>query len=279
MANVTVLGGASRQALASIRVEFAKLTSKLSADSAEQLSIDLFLVLRTLTSSIALRRALTDNSRESKAKSDLVADIFAKQISETAITIVASGAKLRWSTPNEYADAIEQLAVEAAANAAAADGKLAEVSEQLFDFAQVLIANPELRQTLNSSNEEINRRVNLLNSLIKGVYNKYTNLLLNAVVTNLRGRNIDSTLSQFAKYVSQSESKVIAQVTSAVKLSATQIDKLANSLSKQIGKKIQLNVDVDPKVLGGLSVRLDDELIDGTVSARLQEAGRMLSGI
>lgn len=279
MSNATVLGGASRQSLAAIRIEFAKIVSKLSGDAVEQLSRDLFLVLSTLSTSIALRRALTDNSREAKAKSDLVSDLFSKQTSDSAIAIVGSAAKLRWSSPNEFADAIEQLAVEAGANAAAASDKLPEVASQLFDFAQVLIANPELRQTLNSSNEAINRRVELLNNVTKGVYNKYTNLLLNAVVTNLRGRNIDFTLAQFSRYVSQSESKIIAQVSSAVKLTSAQAEKLANSLSKQIGKKIQLNVDVDPKVLGGLSVRLDDELIDGTVSARLQEAGRMLSGL
>ena len=276
---MTVLGGASRQSLAAVRDDFEKQTAKLSADAALKLSGDLFSVLQTLNESVALRRALTDNSRDASAKSDLVADLFAKNISSTATAIVANASKLRWSNPNEYADAVELLAVSAAAKAANEAGELALLSEQLFNFAQVLIANPELRQTLNSANESVARRIELLQNVTKGAYSNYTNSLLSAAIKNQRGRNIDNTLAQFSKYVSQSEQKVIAHVTAAVKLTPAQVEKLATSLSKQIGKKVQLNVEVDPKVLGGLSVHLDDELIDGTVSARLQEAGRILSGI
>ena len=111
------------------------------------------------------------------------------------------------------------------------------------------------------------------------LFRSYTNSLLSAAINNQRGRNIDNTLEQFSKYVSQSEQKIIAHVTTAVKLTAAQSERLSSSLSKQIGRKIQLNVDVDTKVLGGISVRLGDELIDGTVSARLQEVGRILTGI
>jgi len=276
---MSVLGGASRQSLAEISSDFEKQISKLSADAALKLSNDLFVVLQTLTNSVALRRALTDNSREASAKSDLVADLFAKSISNNAAVIVANAAKLRWSNPNQYADAIEQLAVQAVAKAANEAGQLSMLSQQLFDFAQVLIANPELRQTLNSANETSVRRIELLQNVIKGAYNVYTNSLLSAAINNQRGRNIDNTLEQFSKYVSQSEQKIIAHVTTAVKLTAAQSERLSSSLSKQIGRKIQLNVDVDTKVLGGISVRLGDELIDGTVSARLQEVGRILTGI
>ncbi|WP_345711686.1 F0F1 ATP synthase subunit delta, partial [Kineococcus glutinatus] len=41
---------------------------------------------------------------------------------------------------------------------------------------------------------------------------------------------------------------------------------------------VRLNVDVDPDVLGGLRVKVGDEVIDGTISSRLAEARRRLAG-
>ena len=71
--------------------------------------------------------------------------------------------------------------------------------------------------------------------------------------------------------------RVIAHVKSAVELSQAQKDKLASSLSGKIGQPVRLNVELDPKVLGGLSIRFADELIDATIVNRLADAGRALA--
>jgi F-type H+-transporting ATPase subunit delta len=44
------------------------------------------------------------------------------------------------------------------------------------------------------------------------------------------------------------------------------------------GAAIQLNVDVDPDVVGGLRVQVRGEVLDGTVSTRLDDARRRLAG-
>jgi len=44
------------------------------------------------------------------------------------------------------------------------------------------------------------------------------------------------------------------------------------------GRQIQLQVDVDPAVLGGISVRIGDEVLDGTVTRKLEAARRRLAG-
>jgi len=51
---------------------------------------------------------------------------------------------------------------------------------------------------------------------------------------------------------------------------------LADSLTKQIGQPVHLNIEIDPSVLGGISIRFGDEVIDGTISNRLAEASRAL---
>jgi len=70
----------------------------------------------------------------------------------------------------------------------------------------------------------------------------------------------------------------VAHVKTAVALEPAQQKNLATALSKAIGKPVHINVEVDPKVLGGISIRYGDEIIDGTVVNRLAEASRALVG-
>jgi F-type H+-transporting ATPase subunit delta len=66
-------------------------------------------------------------------------------------------------------------------------------------------------------------------------------------------------------------------VVAAAPLTAEQRSRLEASLQRRYGR-VRLNVDVDPSVIGGLRVQVGSELVDGTVSARLDEARRRLAG-
>jgi F-type H+-transporting ATPase subunit delta len=63
----------------------------------------------------------------------------------------------------------------------------------------------------------------------------------------------------------------VAEVTSAVPLDDAQKERLAQALSKVTGKQVEVLVVVDPYVLGGLTARIGDRVIDGTVRTRLQQ--------
>jgi F-type H+-transporting ATPase subunit delta len=225
-----------------------------------------------------MRRALTDNSRDAAAKAELISNLFGKNIGATAQSILATAASLRWSSPSELADAIEQIAVEAESVVADKNNELDKLEDQLFDFSQVLTANPELRQALNTSSDSDSGKVALLESIIKGKYANSTINLLRRVVSLRRGRNIDATLAAYSHYVTIRRNRVVAHVTTAVALDPAQQQNLISALSKAIGKTVHINVEVDPKVLGGLSIRYGDEIIDGTVVNRLAEASRALVG-
>jgi F-type H+-transporting ATPase subunit delta len=61
-------------------------------------------------------------------------------------------------------------------------------------------------------------------------------------------------------------------------LKAADRKRLQDSLAKQYGRDIHINEVVDPSVLGGIRVELGDDVIDGTVSSRLDDARRRLVG-
>jgi F-type H+-transporting ATPase subunit delta len=271
-----VLGGSSRVSVQTLRKSMDEIVNKQSASDAAVFASDLFTILTVLSTSIGVRRALTDNARDVSAKAELISNLFGKNISSQAQALLASASALRWSNPGEIADAIENLAVQAESACADKNGELEKVESQLFDFAQVLRANPELRQALNTSADTDQSKVSLLEAVVNGKYLTSTINLLRRVVTLRRGRSIDATLAAYAHYVSTRKDQVVAHVKSAVELSDSQLAKLVSTLSKQVGKDVRINLEIDPKVLGGISIRYADDVIDGTVVNRLAEAGRAL---
>jgi len=273
-----VLGGSSRQSLIALRGSLDKALNGLSAADAAAISNDLFTALLALDGSVGLRRALTDPSRDAASKSALITDLFGKSIGAKSLALLADAVALRWSAPSQFADAIEQLAVEAEASSANIDNKLENVANEIFDFSRLLIENPALRQALNTAADTEAHKAELLNSIFKGKYSDYSVRLLIQALRGLRGRNIERTISAYSHAVTARRNRVNAHIRSSIALTDAQKTKLGTALTKQIGQPVHLNIEIDPSVLGGLSIRFADEVIDGTIVNRLAEASRALAG-
>jgi F-type H+-transporting ATPase subunit delta len=273
-----ILGGSSRQSLIALRGSLDKALNGLSAADAAAISNDLFTALLALDGSVGLRRALTDPSRDAAAKGALISNLFGKNIGQQSLALLADAVALRWSAPSQFADAIEQLAVEAEASSANIDEKLEAVANEIFDFSRLLIENPALRQALNTAADTEAHKAALLNDIFKGKYSDYTVRLLIQALRGQRGRNIERTINAYSHAVTARRNRVNAHIRTSIALSDAQKSKLGAALTKQIGQPVHLNIEIDPSVLGGLSIRFADEVIDGTIVNRLAEASRALAG-
>ena len=274
---MAALGGASRQSLIAARKSLDELLKGLSAVDASALSAHLFTVVTTLDSSTPLRRALTDNSRDANSKAELAKELFGKSTSDLAIKLLINLTALRWSSPSNLGDVIEQLAVEAEASVANQNNELDRLEEEIFQFSRIVASDLELRQILNSAKYSGEGKRVLVAKLLASKVSPSTSRLLASLVSGMRGRSIERTIAFYASAAAARKMRVIAHVKSAVELSQGQKDKLASSLSGKIGQPVRLNVELDPKVLGGLSIRFADELIDATIVNRLADAGRALA--
>jgi len=274
---IAALGGASRQSLIAARKSLDELLKGLSPADASALSAQLFAVVTTLDSSTPLRRALTDNSRDANSKAELAKELFGKSTSDLAIKLLINLTALRWSSPSNLGDVIEQLAVEAEASVANQNNELDRLEEEIFQFSRIVASDLELRQILNSAKYSGEGKRVLVAKLLASKVSPSTSRLLAALVSGMRGISIEKTIAFYASAAAARKMRVIAHVKSAVELSQAQKDKLASSLSGKIGQPVRLNVELDPKVLGGLSIRFADELIDATIVNRLADAGRALA--
>ena len=271
-----VLGGSSRQSLAALRVALDSALKGVSADDASAISSGLFKALVAIDSSTGLRRALTDSARDASSKSDLVSDLFKKSLTGPVLALLANATSLRWSSPSGIADAIEQIAVEAEATAANLGNSLDQVQSEIFTFSKLLIENPDLRTALSDRAQSPAAKQELLNSIFGKKFSNSTKNLLAHSVEARRARSIEKTIDAYSHAVTARRNRVNAHIKSSIALSDVQAKKLADSLTKQIGQPVHLNIEIDPSILGGISIRFGDEVIDGTISNRLAEASRAL---
>ena len=272
------LKGSSRLSLVATRAQLEKLISSSDASVASKVSADLLAIVTVLDSSIALRRALTDYARDAASKVELSKTVFSGVQSENAFTLLSTMVGLRWSSPRDLGDVLELLGVEAASVGVEKASQLDQLESELFAFAQIVAKNPELRATFALRSTSEVKKSDLVSALLSGKVLQASIDLISFLVDHPRGRNLESGLNEFADVISARKARLIAHVVSANPLTSEQTTRLTSALTKMMGHEIRVNVSVEKEVVGGLSIRIADELIDGTLIARLAQADRLLAG-
>jgi len=268
-------GGSSRKSLVASRVSLDAAVKGADANSASALSSDLFFVADVLSSNIAVRRALTDPSRDGTAKAAFISDLLGKKIGALALGLVTELSSLRWSSAKDLVLVVEQLAIEAEASAANIAGELDRVEDEIFTAATAFASSSELRKALTS--DATNAKATLVADILKGASGS-TVKLVSQLVNAWRGRSIESAFADYQWALAARRNRVIALVRVATPITQAQLDRLTATLTSKVGQPVRINVEIDPSVIGGVSVKFADEMVDGSVSNRLAGAARALAG-
>lgn len=152
---------------------------------------------------------------------------------------------------------------------AEAEGVLADVEDELFAFRGTLEANPDLVQGISDVAILASRRQELVEELLGGRALPQTVQLVSFVVGGGRGRVLQDVITEFLDLAAARKSSAVAEVRAAADLSDDQKSKLAVALQKATGKTVEVRVQVDPAVIGGIVVRVGDQVVDGTVRTQL----------
>jgi F-type H+-transporting ATPase subunit delta len=270
--------GASRDALAKLRDALGRAVDGADTAALQQLSDDLFAVVTLLADQGSLRRAVSDPGLDEAAKVGLVDRLLAGKVGDTALGLLRETARLRWSEPRDVVDALEIVAVEAALTLAEHDNQLDEVEDQLFRFERIVDAEPELRAALTDRHLPAEVKRALLERLLAGKAAAVALTLIERAVLWPRGRTLERVLDEFLGFAAQRRSRLVARVTSAVPLTDEQESALAAALAREFGREVRLQTIVDPSLVGGLTVRVGDEVIDASVARQLDTAHRRLTG-
>jgi len=267
--------GSSRASLAQAK---DRLSEVLAGDADPgRLGEELFAVTGLLDAETALRRTLADPARPARFRTGLAREVFGGRISAVAMDLVSALASGRWSEPADMADAAEQLAALSVVETAERAGSLDELEDELFRFGRVVNAQPELRIALSQPFFPAGRKRELLQALLGGKVTGPTMRLVTQAAVQPRGRTLDASLEEFARLAAERRERLVAEVHVAIALDAEQRRRLAAALAAMYGHDVQLNIVLDPQVIGGISVQISGEIIDGSTASRLAELRRKLA--
>ena len=157
-------------------------------------------------------------------------------------------------------------------DAAGSPQKASELRGELMSFAAALGASAELRELYANPAVDQTTKLAITGQLAKKMKaSELATRSLEVLVRNHRINDIDAIVNALATYVNAALGVAVAEVRSAKSLGPDEIAQLADTLSNKIGRKVELDIRTDPKLLGGLVVKIGSEIWDASVIGKINK--------
>ncbi len=263
------------QSHAELRSRFESAVSQAGGDAAK-IGDALFSFAELLDARPSVRRALTDTGRGPADREALLRRLTGDRLDATSVDLLAACVSERWAKPGELTTTIEEFGVLAHLFAARAHDRLDTVEEELFRFAQVVRRERDLRSALLDRAAPPEALSGLIRRLLDGRSAPETVRLVEHAVLERRAGSLESELERVSELAARLRARRVAVVHVAAPLAPEHRDRLERALSVRAGGPVQMNIVVEPGLVGGIKVELGDEVVDGTVASRLEGAQRQL---
>lgn len=169
-----------------------------------------------------------------------------------------------------YAQALLDLANEA---------KIVDsVAEELRDLRQIIDTNPQFAQVLADPAISKTERGQLLRTVFEG---RASHLMLNFMgLVNEKGRisMLPAIAGAYDDLLDKQQGKIEVDVTVAHKLGDDQLESVRRTVSEALKRDAVVHQYVDDSIIGGIVLRVQDQLIDGSVRAQLSLMRQKLLG-
>ena len=270
---------ASRQALTDLLDRFGEIAKDLDDTALTTLADKLVSVAELLTHEVVVTRYLATRAEDSTPRIRLIERLLSGKVGDPALEVLSSAVSERWSDTDDLIIALQHIARQALLVRAERAGKIDEVADQLFWFSRILDEEPHLATLLGDATAPAEGRVTLLRNVLERAgrtVNPIAAALLAQTVELSRGEPAEDAMLRLAGVAVARHGEVVAQVSAAAELSEPQRTRLTEVLARVYGNPVTVQLHIDPELLGGLSISVGDEVIDGTLSSRLTRAHSQL---
>lgn len=166
--------------------------------------------------------------------------------------------------PARYAKALIELADDAKA--------LVRVEKDLKSIAAAFIESEELRRFAISPVFATEDKVAAMTAIAKSAKTSVlTQQFIGTVTANHRAGDLPMIIAAFNEMVALRRGSQVAKVTSATKLTAAQLAQLKSKLNAETGQTVDIEVSIDPDLLGGFVVKLGSRLYDASLKTKLED--------
>jgi ATP synthase F0 subunit b/ATP synthase F1 delta subunit len=266
------LRAASRESLFSVVESFDGVAADLDTAGLTTLADDSASVVKLLQREAVLARHLAEPSGDTAPKTQLVERVLSGKVSDAALDILKTAVSQRWSSTSDLNYGIQHIARLALLVRAEREDQIEDVEDQLFRFSRILDSEPRLITLLSEYTAPLDGRISLLNNVLGRRASKNAADLLRQTVELLRGGRADEAVRELANLAVSRRGEVVAHVTAARELSDAQRDRLTELLTRIYGHPVSLQLDVNPALLGGVTIAVGDEVIDGSLASKLSAA-------
>lgn len=239
-----------------------------------------FRKLASITSAIGsnsrFSKILSDASLPATAKIKLLNDVTGGQLGDSGELVDLLKSALGDVSATEP---LSQRLLSATAGAgfdAAPD--LAKVEEGLRSFADVLRNNTDLRFAMTNPGTPDASKQAIVRDLLNGKTDDIAIALVNVLISIHHGADLEDHVKSLADLAAKRQGHVVADVRTAIELDDSYQSRLAAVLTRAVGTKVEPRFTVDPSIVGSVIVRVGDEVWDGSVRQRLEQARIALSG-
>lgn len=237
----------------------------------QELAGDLFRIVEALRGNPPLRRALTDTSLDPGNRGRLAERLFGQRIGSAAVSLLSTAAAMDWRSGLEMADALETQGVRIGVRS----GDPATVRDELGACARLISDTAQIEQALSMHGSGPEERAALMTRLFGPRVSAATLALIQHAAR--RGGRVGRTIAGYEETASGVLGRRLARVTAARALPADQAERLREQLARVYATPVDLSIRIDPDLLGGVHVRIGDEVIDGTIATTLDQARRQLA--
>jgi F-type H+-transporting ATPase subunit delta len=231
---------------------------------------------RLLVTEVRLRKALADPGLPPEPKRALLNELGGGRLDETSVELLATVAGVQRVRPRAFPEVLAALAAMAAFTAADQAGELDRLETELFSVATLVEREPRVRSALTNPGLPVDNKRALVAELLGGRVGGRAAALADLLVELHEGHDVDTLAKEWAQAAAARRNRLVAEVRSAVELDDERRERLAEVLTRVTGKPVVLQVTVDEAILGSVVVRIGDELFDGSIRSRLEQAREAL---
>lgn len=233
-------------------------------------ALGLFAFVDVLRAQSGLRRAVTDPTLSPEQRGDLLVRLVEGKLDAPVVGFLRKAVGLDWPSGVLLASGLARQATRIALRST----NPGVVREQLNTLREAISSNAELRVAFGSPRGDGRPRAQLVRRLLGEAADEVTTAL--AIRAAQQGSGVLRALDAQLELTSQVRGHRLARATVARRLPTDQKERLLGQLSRIFGAQVDVVERVDPTVLGGVRVQVGDDVIDGTVSATVDQAAREL---
>lgn len=275
---MSVMYAASRDALATIRSLAEQLIreSEQSVVVGQQMGAELFTIVELVEADRPTRVALADVSASPEQRKALMTRLIEGKVLPETLRVCQEAAARDWSNPADLRDGLVRTARSALLQAAELSNSLPQVEEELFRLSRTIKAHPGLEQALGDRQASADERRALLAQMLYGKVSAISEILASQAVARPQEGLVADDLDILSRQAAHETGRRVADVTTPVALTDAQREGLQAKLRDIYGIEVSIHEVVDRTIIGGVIIKVGNEIINGSLASKLESLRRSL---